>query len=221
MAYKFIKKCIITDYLCTKVLNCVELCDIIVKTEPYTNSKDVRGADNYHGRHCIKQIVNKRRFMNHARNGLNTREANRKQMHEIIIEDGTHDVSSVVQRLLTILGFKSKLIGTQYLMDAILYRYDNCYNLYVGMTNGAYTAVANMRNTTSTRVERAIRNTIVNCHTHGALSSFNVLTHTSIIDDQYAPSNGEFMCSVVNWLQLEKKSGHIMEKDSNPLESRP
>ncbi|MCH5157185.1 MAG: hypothetical protein J1G02_04845 [Clostridiales bacterium] len=149
--------------------------------------------------------------MNYARYEQRHR-LNRQQMYDSIIEDGSHDVGNVVQRLLTILGFKSKLLGTQYLMDAILFRYDNGNNLYVGMTSGTYDAVATLRNSTSTRVERAIRNTIVNCHTHGELKSFNVLTQTHVVDAEFAPSNGEFMCSVVNWLQLEKQSGHIRDR---------
>lgn len=151
--------------------------------------------------------------MHYARHDQSNKAVNRQQIYESIIGDGTHDVSSVTQRLLTILGFKSKLLGTQYLMDAILYRYENVHNLCVGMTNSTYNAVAQTRNTTATRVERAIRNSILNCHTHGALKSFNDLTHAHVINSKYAPSNGEFMCSVVNWLQLEKKSGHITEEE--------
>ena len=153
--------------------------------------------------------------MSNTKHDKNNPAVNRKQLYESIIGDGTHDVSNVVQRLLTILGFKSKLLGTQYLMDAILFRYDNCSNLYVGMTNSAYNAVAHLRNSTSTRVERAIRNTIVNCHTLGALKLFNDLTQAPLIHGDYAPSNGEFMCSVVNWLQLEKKSGHIKNEEKS------
>ena len=150
--------------------------------------------------------------MHYASHEQSHKVVTRQQIYESIIGDGTRDVSSVTQRLLTILGFKSKLLGTQYLMDAILYRYDNCNNLYVGMTNSAYNAVAEMRNSTSTRVERAIRNSIVNCHSYGALKSFNTLTQAHVVDAHYAPSNGEFMCSVVNWLQMEKKSGHIKDE---------
>ena len=130
-----------------------------------------------------------------------------KMYHNII--GGGDEASIVVGRLLTTLGFKSKLTGTRYLKDAILYRYFNANKKQVGMTSHAYFEVAISHKTTSTRVERAIRNSILNCYHHGALKSFNVLTQAPIIHEVYAPSNGEFMCSVVNWLQLEKESGHI------------
>ena len=146
--------------------------------------------------------------MNYAKHEKNDVALSRQQMYENIIGEGS-DVNVVVGRLLTILGFKSKLLGTKYLENAILYRYNNSNIVRVGMTNSTYVAVANQFYSTSTRVERAIRNTIVNCHIHGALSSFNDLAKAQVIDDRYAPSNSEFMSSVVNWLQLEKQSGRI------------
>lgn len=143
--------------------------------------------------------------MNYIKQEKNSLIINRQQVYEIISE-GEGDTKLVVRRLLTLLGFKSKLLGTQYLQDAILYRYANLGTMYAGMTNRAYIAVADKWNSTSTRVERAIRNSIVNCYIHGALKSFNDLSQAPIIDTEFAPSNGEFMCSVVNWLQLEMQS---------------
>ena len=128
--------------------------------------------------------------------------------HENIIGEG-NDVELVVKRLITSLGFKSKLLGTKYLENAILYRYDNANNVCVGMTNNAYVHTANKCRSTSTRVERAIRNAIINCHSYGALICFNDLAHAPVISDDFPPSNGEFISSVVNWLQLEKQSGRI------------
>ena len=131
-----------------------------------------------------------------------------QQMYENIVGEG-NGVELVVRRLITCLGFKSKLLGTKYLEDAILYRYDNAGIMFAGMTKRAYVAVADTWNSTANRVERAIRNTIINCHEHGMLHAFNDLAQTQAIKPQFAPSNGEFMSSVVNWLQLEKQSGHI------------
>ena len=130
-------------------------------------------------------------------------------MYETIIDDNANNVKLVIGRLFTLLGFKSKLLGTQYLQEAVLYQYGNVNDVRVGRTSSAYNAIACAHNSTCTRVERAIRNSIVNCHTQGALKSFNILTHAPIIDAKFAPSNGEFMCSVVNWLRLETESGRI------------
>ena len=133
----------------------------------------------------------------------------RQQIYDSIIGDGADEVNLVVGRLITNLGFKSKLLGTMYLKDAILYRYDNSDVVRVGMTNRTYVAVADKHSATANRVERAIRNAIINCYHFGSLMSFNNLAQAQLISSQYAPTNGEFMSIVVNWLQLEKQSGHI------------
>ena len=125
---------------------------------------------------------------------------------------GDANVHLAVGRLLTKLGFKSKLMGTRFLEDAILYRYENAGVVYAGITKSTYIAVAEAHRSTSTRVERAIRNAIVNCYTHGSLMAFNEMTKSNVIHDKYPPSNGEFVCSVVNWLRLEQQSGHIFDK---------
>ena len=144
--------------------------------------------------------------MNYARREKTKITTNRQQIRDCIV-GSSDDVHIVVRRLIMFLGFKSKLLGTQYLLDAILYRYENSNVMRVGMTNTSYGAVADKWQTTPSRVERAIRNTISNCHNNGSLSNFNELVQAQIIDVNYAPSNGEFVCSVVNWLQLEIQMG--------------
>ena len=147
--------------------------------------------------------------MNYTKHDKKTLPINRQQLYDNVFGvKGT--VDTVVRRLLTSLGFKSKLLGTQYLKDAILYRYDNIDSLQVGMTTRAYVVVANTYNSTSTRVERAIRNSILNCYTYGALKAFNELAQAPVIDSKFPPSNGEFMCSVVNLLQLEIQSAETV-----------
>ncbi|MCH5152833.1 MAG: hypothetical protein J1F68_02590 [Clostridiales bacterium] len=147
--------------------------------------------------------------MNYATQEKSIVAMSRQQMYENIIGEGEDNVDLVVRRLITSLGFKSKLLGTKYLEDAILYRYANANIMFAGMTNSAYIAVADIWCSTANRVERAIRNSIINCYTHGALKSFNDLAQAPVINAEFAPSNGEFMSSVVNWLQLEKQSGRI------------
>ena len=147
--------------------------------------------------------------MNYAKREKTDTTINHRKTYEYIIGVDVDDTKLIIMRLLTALGFKSKLLGTKYLEYAILYRYENSNEIFAGMTNRTYIAVANTCNTTPTRVERAIRNSIFNCHSTGALKRFNDLAQTPIIDDKYVPSNGEFICSVVNWLQLEKQSGRI------------
>ena len=126
-----------------------------------------------------------------------------------IIGDGTNDVSVVVGRLLMKLLFKSKLLGTTYLKEAVLYRYEKAECSIVSLTKDVYPTVANKLSTTVNRVERAIRNAISDCHEHGNLLAFNDLIHSEVIKEKYPPTNGELISVITSWLQLERQQNHI------------
>ena len=134
----------------------------------------------------------------------------RQQMYDYIIQSDS-DISLIVGRLLTSLGFKSKLCGTLYLHAAIMYCYNT--NNRVGIAGNAYRSVAELYDTTFSRVERSIRTAISICYFHGELSAFNILAQAPIVEAKSPPTNSEFMCSVVNWLQLEKQAGNIKDRD--------
>ena len=139
--------------------------------------------------------------------GRNT--ANFQQLHEQVVGDGTQDVKVVLGKLFMLLLFKSKLVGTAYLKEAVLYRYEQELNAQVSLTKEIYPAVASRLSTTVNRVERNIRNAISDCHEHGNLYAFNVLTRGDVIKTGYAPTNGELISSIASWLQLERQQNNI------------
>ena len=132
-----------------------------------------------------------------------------EQLYNLIIGDGTSDVDTVVGLTLLYLGFKSKLVGTRYLKSAILYRYERVNVARVSLTGEVYQSVADDNCSTVNRVERAIRNSINDCNYNGNLIAFNDLVHSEIVELNFAPTNGELISSMVNWLQLQKQQGHI------------
>ena len=127
--------------------------------------------------------------------------------HELIMKLVTgREVGSVdeaVQRLLFALGFKSKLLGTTYLKESILLWYGFPRNRRVMMTTDIYPRVAHRHNSTPERVERAIRNAIIDCDDNGKLIWYNDLVLCEIVCPPYKPTNGEFISSVVAWLRLQ------------------
>ena len=131
------------------------------------------------------------------------------ELYRVIVGDGTSDVPSVVGHMLMYLGFKSKLVGTRYLHSAILYRYNKGEIARVSLTGEVYRVVAENNHSTVNRVERAIRNSISDCNDNGNLIAFNDLVHCQIVETKFAPTNGELISSIVNWLQLEKQKGRI------------
>ncbi len=130
-------------------------------------------------------------------------------LYKFIIGDGTSDVNDVAERLLFALGFKSKLIGTQYLKEAIVLRFEMNGMVHTGLTSIIYPAVAQKFDSTVNRVERAIRNTINDCFDIGNLMALNDLTLCKIVSSAYPPTNGELLSSIVSWLQIERQLHHV------------
>lgn len=128
-----------------------------------------------------------------------------EQLYENIVGDGTSSIDVIVGRLLLALGFKSKLIGTTYLREAILLRYNKSNACRIGLISDIYPAVAQKQASTVNRVERAIRNTINDCYDRGTLLNLNNLFKCQIISPVYAPTNGELLSSIVDWLQIERQ----------------
>lgn len=132
-----------------------------------------------------------------------------EQLYSVIVGDGNGDADTVVGHMLTYLGFKSKLVGTRYLKSAILYRYQKADVARVSLTGDVYRTVAENNCSTVNRVERAIRNSITDCNDNGNLIAFNELVHSKVVEPKFAPTNGELISSIVNWLQLEKQKGNL------------
>ena len=132
-----------------------------------------------------------------------------EQLHDHIVGNGTHNASVVVGKLFMLLLFRSKLDGTTYLKEAVLYRYENSSRARVSLTKEIYPAVANKLNTTVERVERAVRNTIKDCYEHGNLFALNNITHSELISKKYLPTNGELISIIVDWLTIERQQNHI------------
>lgn len=130
-------------------------------------------------------------------------------LYRFIIGDGADDVSAITERLMFALGFKSKLIGTQYLKEAIILRFETTNMVHAGLTAIIYPAIAQKLNSTVNRVERAIRNTINDCFDNGNLMALNDLTLCKVVSSAYPPTNGELLGSIVSWLQIERQQHHV------------
>ena len=131
------------------------------------------------------------------------------ELYHQLIDGGTQDAYTFTVQLMMYLGFKSKLVGTQFLLNAILFVYSKGATEHVSYTNEVYPAVAKEMNSTVGRVERAIRNSIINCNDNGNLVAFYDLIHCQLTDPNYPPSNSELISSIVTFLHLEEHKGHI------------
>ena len=126
------------------------------------------------------------------------------QIYRFVMGDGSDALDVVLGRLLFALRFKNKLIGTNYLKEAIVARLQLPQHARVSLTRQVYSRVAEKLCSTVDRVERAIRNAIVDCHNHGSLLALNDLIQCNVVSKTYVPTNGEFISNVVSWLCLER-----------------
>ena len=124
-------------------------------------------------------------------------------MMKLVVGKGVESIDEAVQRLFFALGFKSKLLGTTYLKESIRLWLGFPSTRRVVMTVDIYPPIAKRSNSTPERVERAIRNAIIDCYDNGKLIWYNDLVRSEIVCPPYKPTNGEFISSVVTWLRIQ------------------
>lgn len=138
-----------------------------------------------------------------------TNDGKRYPQHEfmmrLVVGDGIESIDDAVQRLFFALGFKSKLVGTTYLREAIKIWCGFPATRRVVMSVDIYPPIAKRLASTVDRVERAIRNAIIDCYNNAKMIWFNDLVQSDVVAATYAPTNGEFLSSVVSWLRIQSR----------------
>ncbi len=112
-----------------------------------------------------------------------------------------NSLENVAEKLLFILGFKSNLLGTKYLADAIVVRYNSITSM---LGKDLYSTVAEKFQTTAERVEHGIRHSISECHNSGGLMKINDLFKSQTVDLRYRPTNKQFISSLCTWIHIVK-----------------
>ena len=137
------------------------------------------------------------------KNDKNNNYPHHEFLYNLVVGDGIENIDVATQRLFFALGFKSKLLGTTYLKEAIKLWCDKPTTERVVMTTDVYPQIAKSLGSTPQRVERAIRNAIVDCYDNGKLVLYNDLVQSDVVSLKYKPTNGEFLSSVVSWMRVQ------------------
>ena len=116
----------------------------------------------------------------------------------------TNSVELKVSDLLHSLGIPSHVRGYKYIREGImlLYESDNLVNL---VTKDIYPEIAEKYETTSSRVERAIRHAIEISWLRGDLKLMDELFGNSIDVDRSKPTNSEFLTTIADRFRLKNK----------------
>ncbi len=108
-----------------------------------------------------------------------------------------------VTRLLHEIGIPAHIKGYQYLRDAIAISVEG--EVLVSVTKVLYPTIAKRHNTTSSRVERAIRHAIEVAWTRGRLDTIHELFGYTISNGKGKPTNSEFIALISDKIRLDYK----------------
>ena len=111
-------------------------------------------------------------------------------------------IESKITKMLHSLGIPSHIKGYQYIRESIVLIYRNPY-IIGGITKELYPRVASTYNTTSSRVERAIRHAIEVSWNRGDYEYMEELFGHSVDYDRAKPTNSEFIATVADKLRLD------------------
>ncbi|MDE5946474.1 MAG: sporulation transcription factor Spo0A [Oscillospiraceae bacterium] len=115
------------------------------------------------------------------------------------------DMEIVVTDIIHQLGVPAHIKGYHYLRTAILYSIeDKC--LLESVTKLLYPTVANIYDTTSSRVERAIRHAIEIAWDRGNIDTLNSFFGYTVDTGKGKPTNSEFIALITDKIRLQYKS---------------
>lgn len=115
------------------------------------------------------------------------------------------DMEIVVTDIIHQLGVPAHIKGYHYLRTAILYSIED-KNLLDSVTKLLYPTVAGIYDTTSSRVERAIRHAIEIAWDRGNVDTLNSFFGYTVDTGKGKPTNSEFIALITDKLRLRYKS---------------
>ena len=125
-------------------------------------------------------------------------------MCERKVENIDYNLEWEVTNMIHKIGVPPHIKGYQYLRDAIIMSVkDN--QMLQAVTKLLYPSIAKMHNTTSSRVERAIRNAIVVAWNRGTMDMKEEVFGYIVNKDKRKPTNSEFMAAITDKIKMEFK----------------
>ena len=121
------------------------------------------------------------------------------QMHQ-----EPHDLEKDVTDMIHEIGIPAHIKGYHYLRDAILMAIEDM-DVLNAITKILYPTVAKRHQTTSSRVERAIRHAIEVAWSRGKLDTLEELFGYTVSNGKGKPTNSEFIALVADTIRLEQK----------------
>lgn len=121
---------------------------------------------------------------------------------EVVEEKSDINIEQIVTDLIHDVGVPAHIKGYRYMRDAIMMAVDNIQVLDQ-ITKVLYPDIAKKNNTTSSRVERAIRHGIEVAWSRGNLDTLDKIFGYTIDNAKGKPTNSEFIALLTDKIRME------------------
>lgn len=125
-----------------------------------------------------------------------------KRKEESVVSE---DLETCVTNMIHEIGIPAHIKGYHYLRDAILMAVDDM-DVLNAITKVLYPTVAKKNQTTSSRVERAIRHAIEVAWSRGKIDTLEALFSYTVSNGKGKPTNSEFIALVADTIRLKYKN---------------
>lgn len=132
-------------------------------------------------------------------------EKNSKNSYPVLSLASSKDLETNITMYIQQLGVPAHIKGYQYIRDAIMMVIEDM-DAINSITKFLYPTVAKHYNTTSSRVERAIRHAIEVAWDRGNPEILNELFGYTILSSKGKPTNSEFIAMIADKIRLEMKA---------------
>ena len=173
---------------------------LFIVTSIVSNHNMLLEANNAGASMCMIKPVNTESLVYHIENLL----PNDLDMMSAVEENSSNDLESQVTKIIHQIGVPAHIKGYQYLRTAIILTVNDS-DIINSVTKILYPTVAKKYQTTTSRVERAIRHAIEVAWDRGDVEVLNSYFGYTIQVNRGKPTNSEFIAMIADNLRLKYK----------------
>ena len=178
---------------------------VIIMTSPISNQNIFVQALQAGAELCLVKPLNQSNLLEYTESMLKSRNSKvDKDVSPAQDKDDTPDIEAQVTRIIHQIGVPAHIKGYQYLRTAILLTVKDS-DIINSVTKVLYPSVAKKYQTTTSRVERAIRHAIEVAWDRGDVDTLNSYFGYTIQNNRGKPTNSEFIAMIADNLRLKYK----------------
>jgi two-component system response regulator (stage 0 sporulation protein A) len=173
--------------------------------ETITEDAFSKGADYYIMKPFDNDFVIERIKRARGRQLLTQGTVRGEAVKQQMVQEQPHDLEADVTNMIHEIGVPAHIKGYQYLRDALILSV-NDIEMLSSITKILYPTIAKKYQTTSSRVERAIRHAIEVAWSRGKMDTIDELFGYTIHNGKGKPTNSEFIALIADRIRLDYRS---------------